>query len=144
MAFTVESTYDGRALIIDEAIVGASTVVPGELVALTKGAGKPTATACGATACPDAVIIEGNTTGNTCKMVRIYRGDVLKCDVKAADGTTALTSGQITSHTALVGSQAQRIASVATMLDGVTEGGGKLELLSFDSVNVVSRVTVKP
>jgi hypothetical protein len=140
--FSIESTYDGRALIPDEGIVGAATLVTGSLVALTKGAGKPTATIV-TTAVPDALIMKGGVTGATCTFVRIFRGDVLKADVTEADGTTALTSGHNTSHIALVGSQAQRVAATGTNLDGVTEAGGKLELLSFDSVKVVSRVTIK-
>lgn len=140
--FSIESTYDGRALVVDEAIVGAATLTAGSVVALTKGAGKPTATIV-TTAVPDALVVDGGVTGATCKIVRIYRGDVLKADVTEADGTTALTSGHNTSHIALVGSQAQRVSATGASLDGVTEAGGKLELLSFDSVKVVARVTIK-
>lgn len=142
MAFTIESTYDGRALIIDEGIVGAATLVAGSLVALTKGAGKPTATIV-TTAVPDALVVEGGVTGAACKFVRLFRGDVLKADTTAADGTTALSSAEVTAHIALVGSQAQRVSANGLNLNGVTEAGGKLELLSFDSVKKESRVMIK-
>jgi hypothetical protein len=76
-------------------------------------------------------------------MVRLQPGDVLKVNVLAADGSTALSSGETTSHIALVGSQAQRLGTGALSLDGVTEAGGKLELLSYDSVRQTARVRVK-
>lgn len=142
MAFSIESTYNGRGLIVGEAIVGASTLVAGSLVALTKGAGKPTATIV-TTAVPDALVLEGGVTGATVKIARIFRGDVLVADVMAADGTTALSAGETTSHIALVGSQAQRVAATGAHLNGVTEAGGKLELISYDSVKQKARVTIK-
>lgn len=142
MAFTIESTYNGRGLIADDMIVGASTLAAGSLVALTKGAGKPTATIV-TTAVPDALVVQGGVTGATGKMVRIFRGDVLLADVTAADGTTAMSSGETTSHIALVGSQAQRVSATGLTLNGVTEAGGKMELLSYDSVKQKARVTIK-
>lgn len=141
--FSIESTYDGRGLIIDEGIVGASTLVAGSLVALTKGAGKPTATIVTVTV-PDALVVEGGTTGATCKFVRLLRGDVLKADVTATNGTTALSGAENTSHIALVGSQSQRVTLNGLNLDGVTEAGGKLELLSYDPTKRVARVSIKP
>ena len=143
MEFTLESTYNGRGLIVEEMIVGAATLVTGSLVALTKGAGKPTATIV-TTAVPDALVVKGGVTGATGTMVRIFRGDVLKADCTAADGTTAMSAAEVTSHIALVGSQAQRVSATGLTLDAVTEAGGKMELLSFDSVNKQARVTIKP
>lgn len=140
--FTIESTFDGRGLIVEDGIAS-GTLTSGQLVALTKGAGKPTATSVAVTAIPDAIVVKGGATTTAITFARIFRGDVLLCDVTAADGTTALTSGQVASHTALVGSQAQRLATGATNLDGVTEAGGKIELLSFDSVKKQARVTIK-
>jgi hypothetical protein len=142
MAFTIESTYDGRGLIAEDMIVGAATLVAGSVVALTKGAGKPTATIV-TTAVPDAVVIQGGVTGAIGKMIRIFRGDVLLADVTAADGTTAMSSGETTSHIALVGSQAQRVSATGLTLNGVTEAGGKMELLSYDSTKQKARVTIK-
>jgi hypothetical protein len=141
MAFIIESTYDGRGIIVDDGIAS-GTLVAGQLVALTKGAGKPTATSVTVTAEPDAVVVGGGLTTTAITFARIYRGDVLLADVTAADGSTALSAGEITSHIALVGSQAQRIATGATNLDGVTEAGGKMELLSFDSTALKARVMI--
>ena len=140
--FILESTYDGRSPVIDQGIVGAATLVPGQVVALTAGAGKPTATIV-TTAVADAVITKGGVTGAICEFIRIFRGDVLKADTTAANGTTALSVAEIASHTALVGSQAQRVAATGSALNGVTVAGGKMELLSFDPVALVSRVTIK-
>ena len=142
MAFTVESTYNGRGLIVEDGIVGASTISTGMLCALTKGAGKPTLTIV-TTAVPDALVVKGGTTGTACTFVRIFRGDVLLADVTAADGTTALSDAENTSHIALVGSQAQRVAANGLNLNGVTEAGGKIELLSYDSSKKQARVTIK-
>jgi hypothetical protein len=139
---TIESTYDGRGLIEDDGIVGASTLTAGQLVALTAGAGKPTATMV-TTAVPDAIVTEGNTTGLACKFVRIFRGDVLKADCMAADGTTTMSTAEVTSLIALVGTQVMRVAATGKHLDGVTTSGGKMELLSFDSVKKQARVTIK-
>lgn len=143
MGFTIESTYDGRGLTVDTGIVGGATLVTGSLVALTKGAGKPTATIV-TTAVPDALIVKGGVTGAECTFVRIFRGDVLLADVTAADGTTAMSAAETTSHIALVGSQAQRVSATGLTLNGVTEAGGKMELLSYDSTKQKARVTIKP
>jgi len=140
--FSIESTYTGRGIVVEDGIAS-GTLVTGQLVQLTKGAGKPTATSCTVTAVPDAVVVKGGATTTAITFARIYRGDVLVCDVKAADGSTALSAGEVTSHIALVGSQAQRLATGATNLDGVTEAGGKMELISFDSSNKKARVTIK-
>jgi hypothetical protein len=142
MAFSIESTFDGRAIIVEDCI-SSGTLTPGQLVQLTKGAGKPTATTCTVTAAPDAVVVKGGTTGLACTMARIFAGDVLVVNTLAANGSTALSTAEIASHTALVGSQAQRIATGALALNGVTEAGGKLELLSFDTQTLKSRVRVK-
>jgi len=141
MAFVIESTYNGRGIIVEDGIAS-GTLVTGQLVALTKGAGKPTATSVTVTAEPDAVVVKGGLTTTDITFARIYRGDVLLADVTAADGSTALSAGEITAHTALVGSQAQRIATGATNLDGVTEAGGKMELVSFDSTALKARVMI--
>jgi hypothetical protein len=61
----------------------------------------------------------------------------------AADGTTAMSSSEKTALIALVGSQAQRVAATGATLDGVTEAGGKMELLSYDSSANIARVTIK-
>ncbi|MDP4117671.1 MAG: hypothetical protein Q8873_00560 [Bacillota bacterium] len=142
MNFTIESTYNGRALIEDDGIVGAATLTPGQAVALTAGAGKPTATLV-TTAVADAIVTKGNTTGEACKFVRIFRGDVLKCTPMAADGTTALSSAEKTSLVALVGAQAMRVAATGACLDGVTTSGGKMELLSYNSTENIARTTIK-
>lgn len=141
--FSIESTYNGRGLTPEDGIVGASTITPGMLCALTKGAGKPTLTIV-TTAVPDCIVVKGNTTGLACQFVRLFRGDVLLADCTAADGTTAMSSAEVTSHIALVGSQAQRVSATGLTLDAVTEAGGKMELLSFDSVKKQARVTIKP
>ena len=140
--FSIESTFNGRGIVVEDGIAS-GTLTSGQLVALTKGAGKPTATSVAVTAIPDAIVVKGGATTTAITFARLFRGDVLVCDVTAADGTTALTSGQVTSHIALVGSQAQRLATGATNLDGVTEAGGKMELLSFDSDKKKARVTIK-
>ena len=142
MAFDIESTYDGRAIIIENGIAS-GTLTSGQLIALTKGAGKPTMTSVTVTAAPDAVVVQGGLTTTACTYARILPGDILKCPVTAADGTTALSTSEVTAHIAFVGNQAQRIATGALTLDGVTEAGGKMELISFDSVKKVSRVRVK-
>ena len=141
MAFSIESTYNGRGL-TPESGIASGTLVSGQLVALTKGAGRPTATSVTVTAEPDALITKAGLTTTDIEFVRIFRGDVLIADVTAADGSTALSAGEVTSHIALVGSQAQRIATGATNLDGVTEAGGKMELLSFDSSALKARVMI--
>lgn len=142
MNFSIESTYDGRALIDDDGIVGAATLTPGQAVALTAGAGKPTATLV-TTAVADAIVTQGNTTGEACKFVRIFRGDVLRCTPMAADGTTALSAAQKTSLVSQVGNQALRVSATGATLDGVNTSGGKMELLSYDSTANVVRVTIK-
>lgn len=142
MAFTIESTFTGRGLVVEECIAS-GTLTTGQLVALTKGAGKPTATSVTVTAAPDALVVKGGLTTTTCTMVRLQPGDVMRCNVLAADGSTALSAGETTSHIALVGSQAQRLGTGALSLDGVTEAGGKMELLSYDSVKQQARVRVK-
>jgi hypothetical protein len=143
MAFTIESTYNGRGIVIEDGIAS-GTLTTGQLVALTKGAGKPTATSVAVTAVPDAVVVKGGLTTTAITFARLFRGDVLKCNVLAADGSTALSAGENTSHIALVGSQAQRLGTGALSLDGVTEAGGKMELLSYDSARREARVTIKP
>ena len=142
MNFTIESTYDGRGLVEDEVIVGAATLVTGQAVALTAGAGKPTATLV-TTAVADAIVTTGGVTGATGKVVRIFRGDVLKCTPMAANGTTDLSSAEKTSLVALVGTQALRVAATGKTLDGVTTSGGKMELLSYNSTENIARTTIK-
>lgn len=141
--FSIESTYNGRGIVVEDGIAS-GTLVPGQLVALSKGAGKPTATSVTVTAAPDAIVVKGGATTTAITFARIFRGDVLVCDVTAADGTTALSTAENTAHIALVGSQAQRLATGATNLDGVTEAGGKMELISYDSSARKARVTIKP
>lgn len=138
MAYVIEKTYDGRGL-FEEDCISSGTLTSGELVALTKGAGKPTATACGVQAKPDGIVVQGGLTGTACTFVRILPGDVMLVKCTAADGSTALSSGEKTSLIALVGSQAQRLATGSLFMDGVTEGGGKLELLSYDSSTDMAR-----
>lgn len=142
MGFSIESTYDGRGLVVEDGIAS-GTLTPGQLIALTKGAGKPTMTSVTVTLAPDAVVVKGGLTTTDCTYVRILPGDILKCPVTAADGTTAMSAAEITAHIAFVGNQAQRIATGALALDGVTEAGGKMELISFDSVKLQARVRVK-
>lgn len=142
MAFSLERPLAGRGAVPEEGIVGASTLVAGSLVALTKGAGKPTVTIV-TTAVPDAICTEGGTTGTACEFIRIYRGDILVADVTAADGTTAMTTAENTAHIAFVGNQAQRVSATGLTLDGVTEAGGKMELVSYDSSARKARVTIK-
>lgn len=142
MGFSIESTYNGRGIVVEDCIAS-GTLTSGQLVALTKGAGKPTATSVTVTAAPDAVIVQGGATTTACTYARIMAGDILKCKAMAADGTTALSASEVTALIALVGSQAQRIATGALTLDGVTEAGGKMELISFDSSNNQARVRVK-
>ena len=137
--FSIESTYDGRGLFTEDCIVGASTVTTGELVALTAGAGYPTATLSGAQTVPHGIIVKGNTTGLMGTFVRILPGDVLVSPATAADGTTAMSTAEIAACTALVGTQAMRISATGLTLDGVTTSGGKLELLSFDSTTKKAR-----
>lgn len=139
--FKIESTYNGRGIIVEDGIAS-GTLATGQLVALTKGAGKPTATSVTVTAEPDAIVVQGGLTTTDITFARLYRGDVLLADVTAADGSAALSAGEITAHIALVGSQAQRIATGALNLDGVTEAGGKMELLSFDSSALKARVMI--
>jgi hypothetical protein len=141
MAFSIESTYDGRGLFAEDCIAS-GTLVSGELIALTAGAGKPTATACGATAKPDGIVDQGATNGNPATFVRILPGDIMVTKAMAADGSTALSAAEVAAHTALVGSQAQRIAAGSLFLDGVTVAGGTLELISFDPSTCKSRVRV--
>lgn len=139
MAFSIESTYDGRGLFAEDCIAS-GTLVSGELIALTAGAGKPTATLCAATAKPDGIVDQGATNGNAATFVRIMPGDVMVTKATAADGTTDLTAAEIATHTALVGSQAQRISATGLTLDGVTVAGGTLELISFDPNTCKARV----
>lgn len=142
MNFTIESTYDGRALIPESGIVGAATLTPGQVCALTAGAGKPTLTLV-TTAVADALVIKGNTTGEACEFIRIFRGDVLKCTPMAADGTTALSSAEKTSLVSQVGNQALRVSATGATLDGVNTSGGKMELLSYNSTENIARTTIK-
>ena len=137
--FSIESTYDGRGLFTEDCIVGASTVTTGELVALTAGAGYPTATLSGIATVPHGIIVKGNTTGLKGTFVRIMPGDVLVSPATAADGTTAMSTAEIAACTALVGTQAMKISATGLTLDGVTTSGGKLELLSFDSTTLKAR-----
>jgi len=139
MAFSIESTYDGRGL-FEEECIASGTLTSGELIALTAGAGKPTATACAATAKPDGIVAKGGLTTTDCTFVRILPGDVMVTKAMAADGSTALTAAEVATHTALVGSQAQRIATGSLFLDGVTVAGGTLELISFDPTTCKARV----
>ena len=139
MAFSIEKTYDGRGL-FEENCISSGTLTSGELVALTKGASKPTATACAATAKPDAIVVQGGLTGTACTFVRILPGDIMTAPALAADGTTALSAAEITALKALVGSQAQRLATGSLAMDCVTEAGGKMELISFDEANLKVRV----
>lgn len=132
MPFSIESTYDGRGLFSEDCIAS-GTLTSGELIALTAGAGKPTATACGATAKPDGIVVKGGATTTACTFVRILPGDVMRVKATAADGTTALSSAEKTALAALVGTQAMRISATALTLDGVNTSGGKLELLNYDS-----------
>lgn len=141
MAFEIESTYDGRGMFPEDCIAS-GTLVYGELIAITAGAGKPTATACGATAVPHGVVIEGATTGNAAKFIRLLPGDVLKAPATAADGTTAMSASEVTACIALVGTQDMKISATSLTFDGVTTSGGKLELVSFDSSKKVARVRV--
>ncbi|MCK9460705.1 MAG: hypothetical protein M0R80_13790 [Proteobacteria bacterium] len=137
--FSIESTYDGRGLFTEDCIVGASTVTTGELVALTAGAGYPTATLSGATTVPHGIIVKGNTTGEKATFIRILPGDILVSPATAADGTTALSAGQITSAISLVGNQALRISATGLTLDAVNTSGGKLELVGFDSTTLKAK-----
>lgn len=138
MAFSIERTYDGRGL-FEENCIASGTLTSGELIALTKGASKPTATKAGATVKPDGIVVQGGLTTTACTFVRILPGDVMVAPATAADGTTALSAAEVTALKALVGSQAQRISATGLTMDGVTEGGGTLELLSFDADNLKVR-----
>ena len=140
--FTIESTFDGRGLFEEPCIVGAATVTTGELVALTAGAGKPTATLAGIAVVPHGIITTGGVTGATGYFVRLMPGDVLKAPATAADGTTAMSAGEVTSCIALVGTQAMKISATGLSFDAVTTSGGKLELVSFDSTNKIARVRI--
>lgn len=142
MNFNIESTYDGRGLYEEDGIVGASTLVSGQLVALTAGAGKPTCTLV-TTALPDALITSGGVTGAACKYIRVLPGDILRATAMAADGTTALSAGEITSLIALVGTQVMRVSATGATLDGVNASGGKMSLISFDSDKKIVRVRAK-
>jgi len=141
MGYSIESTYDGRGL-FEEDCIASGTLTSGEVIALTAGAGLPTGTACGATAIPHGVVTQGGLTTTNCKFVRIMPGDVMVVPATAADGTTAMSSGEVTSLIALVGTQAMKVSATARTFDGVTTSGGKLELLSFDSVNKKVRVRI--
>jgi len=142
MPFSIESTYDGRGQFAEECIAAGATLVSGELIALTAGAGLPTATLCGATAVPHGIVDKGGIVGATCTFVRILPGDKLVAKTTAADGTTAMSAGEITSCIALVGTQAMKISATGLTFDGVTSSGGKLELVSFDPNTLKSRVRV--
>lgn len=131
MPFSIESTYDGRGL-FEEDCIASGTLTSGELVALTAGAGKPTATLCGATAKPDGIVAKGGATGTACTFVRILPGDVMRVKATAADGTTALSSAEKTALTALVGTQVMKISATGLTLDGVSTTGGKMELINYD------------
>lgn len=138
MGFSIESTYDGRGLFPEDCIAS-GTLTSGELIALTKGAGKPTATKAAATVKPDGIVVQGGLTTTACTFVRILPGDVMVVKATAADGTTVLSGAEKTALIALVGSQAQRISATGLTMDGVTEGGGTLELLSYNSSNDKAR-----
>jgi hypothetical protein len=88
------------------------------------------------------IITTGGVTGATGAFIRIMPGDILKAPAMAADGTTALATAENTALIALVGTQAMKISATGTNFDGVTTSGGKLELVSFDSVNEIVRVRV--
>jgi len=141
MAFAIERTYDGRGLFPEECIAS-GTLVSGELIALTAGAGLPTGTACGATAVPHGIVVQGGLTTTTCTFVRILPGDIMVANATAADGTTAMSAGEITSCIALVGTQVMKVSATALTFDGVSTTGGKLELVSFYSSKVKARVRV--
>jgi len=141
MGFGIERTYDGRAL-TEEKCIASGTLTSGELIALTAGAGLPTGTACGATAVPHGVVLQGGATTTTCTFARIMPGDVLVAPATAADGTTAMSSAEITSCIALVGTQAMKVSATALTFDGVSTSGGKLELVTFDPTSVKARVRV--
>jgi hypothetical protein len=142
MGFSIESTYDGRGLFTEECIAAGATLASGELIALTAGAGLPTGTLCGATAVPHGIVVQGGIVGATCTFVRILPGDVMVAPATAADGTTAMSSAEITSCIALVGTQVMKISATGLTFDGVTTTGGKLELVSFDSTNKKARVRI--
>lgn len=141
MAFSIESTYDGRGLFLEDCIAS-GTLTSGELIVLTAGAGKPTATLCGATAVPHGIVGKGGLTTTACTFVRLMPGDVMVAPATAADGTTAMSAGEVTSCIALVGTQVMKVSATGLTFDGVTTTGGKLELVSFDSSNKKARVRV--
>ncbi len=139
--FQIESTYNGRGIIVEDGIAS-GTLVTGQMVRLSAGAGKPTLTSVTVTEVPDAVVVKGGLTTTDVTFARVFRGDVLLADATKANGT-ALSEAEVTSLIALVGSQALRLATGAKDLDGVNTSGGKLELISFDSDKLKARVTIK-
>jgi hypothetical protein len=143
MAFMIESTFKGRGIIVEDCIAS-GTLTAGQMVALTKGAGKPTATSCAVDGVPDAIVVQGGLTTTVCKMARVFPGDVLKVKVTEADGTTALTAQHNTDLVALVGQQTINMATGALNLDGVTDdANGNFVLISFDTAKVEARVRIK-
>ena len=140
--FMIESTYNGRGILVEDGIAS-GTLEAGQLVALSAGEGKPTATSVTVTNAPDAVVVQGGATTTDITFARIFRGDVLVTDATKANGTD-LSDAEVDSLVDLVGSQALRIATGAKTLDGVNTSGGKMELISFDSSNLKARVTIKP
>ncbi len=138
MAFSIESTYDGRGL-FEEDCIASGTLTSGELIALTAGAGKPTATLCGATAKPDGIVAKGGLTTTACTFVRILPGDVMRVKATAADGTTALSGVEKTALKALVGTQTMHISATGLTLDGVSSTAGKMELINYDSNTDIAR-----
>jgi len=141
MGFSIESTYDGRGQFAEDCIAS-GTLTSGELIVLTARAGKPTATACGATAVPHGIVDKGGLTTTDCTFVRILPGDVMVTKATAADGTTALSTAEKAACLALVGTQVMKVATGALYFDGVTTTGGKLELVNYDTNTDKVRVRV--
>ena len=140
--FTIESTPKGRGLFTEDCIA-VGTLAAGELIALTAGAGMESGTLCGTTAVPHGIVVLGGVEGATCTFVRLMPGDVMKVPTTASNGTTALSAAQVTACIAMVGNQAKQISDTGLTLDGVTaSGSGKLELVSFDPSNNISRVRI--
>ena len=142
MGFGIERTLDGRSLVVENCIAAGATLVSGELIALTAGAGMESGTLCGATAVPHGVVVQGGVVGAVCTFVRILPGDILVAPTTAADGTNAMSAAEITSCIALVGTQAMKSSATGLTVDGVTGSGGKLETISFDPTSLKSRVRV--